>query len=160
MQSNCDTVMSGRSFVIEKLIERGLVDSFGRCNNNAELPLEHSPSDGLNGGMPGNKTSLMERYAFVAAFENSYYPGYATEKVWEPLWQGSLPIYLGAPNIRSMLPENSFINVDDFNSIDALADYIENLIQNRTAYDFYHEWRGKRPPKKFARALEVCPSII
>ena len=81
MQSNCDTVMSGRSFVIEKLIERGLVDSFGRCNkNNAELPLEHSPSDGLNGGMSGNKTALMERYAFVAAFENSYYPGYATEK--------------------------------------------------------------------------------
>ena len=56
MQSNCDTVMSGRSFVIEKLIERGLVDSFGRCNkNNAELPLEHSPSDGLNGGCQGTK---------------------------------------------------------------------------------------------------------
>ena len=61
-----------------------------------------------------------------------------------------------------MLPENSFVNVDDFNSIDALADYIENLIQNRTAYDFYHEWRSKEPPKslrelwKFAHQSFDC----
>ena len=163
VQSNCNAVFSGRGFVIKKLIERGLVDSFGECNNNIDFTdkfelVTNGRGENKTALMEsygvvtrgGNKTALIERYAFVAAFENLYYPGYVTEKLWEPLWYGSLPLYLGAPNARSILPEHSFINVDDFTTIDELADYIEYLIQNHTAYDLYHKWRGTDPPKRLA----------
>ena len=86
---------------------------------------------------------LIRQYAFVTAFENSYYPGYVTEKLWEPLGQGSLPIYLGAPNVNMMFPEKSFINVNDFGTLDDLVDYIEFLIENKDEYDQYHAWREK-----------------
>lgn len=143
IQSNCRYVMSGRSIYIEKLIERGLVDSYGKCNNNAQWPEEF---DGINRGTA--KAKMIEKYAFVAAFENSYYPGYLTEKIWEPLWHGVVPIQLGAPGAKMILPKDAAIYVEDFLTVDALAEFIEYLIRNRTAYDMYHAWRGTAPPKE------------
>lgn len=141
IQSNCNLVASGRGMVIRKLMERGLVDSYGKCNNNAAFP------KGLGSDYEQQKDKMIQMYAFTAAFENSIYPGYATEKIWHPLWFGSVPIYLGAPNARSFLPENSTIFVDDFIIVDDLADYIEFLLTNREAYDFYHKWRHDTPPQ-------------
>ena len=82
----------------------------------------------------------------MTAFENSYYPGYVTEKLWDPLRLGTLPIYLGAPNVRLLFPDNSFLNVDDFLTVHDLADHIEFLLENRDEYDKYHLWREKRIP--------------
>ena len=140
IQSNCNNVASGRGMVIRKLIERGLVDSYGRCDNNAAFPKELG-----SGGE--QKEKMIQMYAFTAAFENSIYPGYATEKIWQPLWYGSVPIYLGAPDARSFLPGNSTIFVDDFITVDELADYIEFLLTHREAYDFYQKWRNGTPPQ-------------
>lgn len=88
-----------------------------------------------------SKFILAKKYAFVTAFENSYYPGYITEKLWDPLIAGTLPIYLGAPDVTHLLPEHSFINVNDFSTFDDLANYIEFLIDHKTEYYSYHAWR-------------------
>ena len=39
------------------------------------------------------KSCALSRFAFTLAIENSEDEGYATEKLWQPLLAGSVPIY-------------------------------------------------------------------
>lgn len=135
MISNCENAQSNRNALVEALEKRGLVDSYGRCHHNIDW------NNATRYPPPGTKEKLIPQYAFVAAFENSYSPGYVTEKLGDPLALGSLPIYLGAPNAKLMFPESSFIDVNDFRSFDDLADYIDSLIENHDEYDRHHAWR-------------------
>ena len=51
----------------------------------------------------------------VAAYENSAAPGYATEKLFQVLAEGSVPVYWGAPDARALLPAPAAaVMVDDF----------------------------------------------
>jgi len=144
--SNCDYVYSGRNNWVQALIDRGLVDSFGKCNHNKEWQsVEHLTKNASKSKYVPHGTNiksiLSRKYAFVTAFENSYYPGYITEKLWDQLKVGTLPIYLGAPDVTHLLPEHSFVNVNDYGTYDDLANYIEFLIENKVEYYNYHTWR-------------------
>lgn len=145
--SNCDQVQSDRNILVELLASRGLLDSYGKCHNNKAW----NSTDGYLPKGGGMKESLARRYAFVTAFENCYFPGYVTEKLWGPLGAGTLPIYLGAPNAKAVFPEKSFIDANDFFTHDDLADYIEFLIKNRGEYGKYHEWRNESVPAELAK---------
>ena len=141
--SKCNKVSSDRNSLVEKLVERGLVDSYGKCQHNKDFTSvqKYPPSSAARDG-------LMKKYAFVTAFENSFYPGYVTEKLWDPLILGSLPIYLGSPNAKSVFPEDSFVDVNDFVSYDHLCDWIEYLAENRKSYNGYHSWRNNSIPTR------------
>ncbi len=54
-----------------------------------------------------------------------------------------VPIVLGAykEDYISTLPPQSYINVDDFRSIEALAAYLKYLDRNDTAYAAFFAWR-------------------
>ncbi len=54
-----------------------------------------------------------------------------------------VPIVLGAykEDYISTLPPQSYINVDDFQSIKELAAYLQYLDKNDTAYAAYFAWR-------------------
>lgn len=133
--SNCDNVQSNRNSVVEVLQKRGLVDSFGSCQHNKDWNSTHKfPPAHM-------KEIIIRQYAFATAFENSYFPGYITEKLWVPLAAGILPLYLGAPNAKALLPKNSFIDVNRFSNSNELADFIEYLIMNKKDYEHYHIWR-------------------
>jgi hypothetical protein len=71
------------------------VHSYGKCLNNRAL-LEDT----------GRQTKLdkVARYKFTLAFENSLTRDYVTEKSFDPLIAGSVPVYLGAPNIEEFAP--------------------------------------------------------
>jgi hypothetical protein len=59
----------------------------------------------------------MSNDRFVYATANSYGLDYVTEKVFYALQCGSVPAYLGAPNIDSFLPDRSaIIQVSDFDT--------------------------------------------
>eukprot|EP00039_Didymoeca_costata_P016377 m.292111 g.292111 ORF g.292111 m.292111 type:complete len:130 (+) comp16385_c0_seq33:1249-1638(+) len=104
---------------------------------------------------------------FYAAFENSIHDDYVTEKFWGALESGTLPIYFGAGNIKSLAPTHSFIDVADFSNSDDLMvmkdksmlnifsisfqDHIEVLIKNRSAYNSYHAWREKPLEERYTR---------
>lgn len=91
LSSNCNNIQSNRNHLAERLSERGILDSYGRCQHNIDFNSTHKfPPPGRVG-----KEGLMEQYAFVTAFENSYYPGYITEKLWDALAAGTVPLYLG-----------------------------------------------------------------
>ncbi|CAI6003896.1 unnamed protein product [Closterium sp. NIES-65] len=52
----------------------------------------------------------MSHYKFILSTENTRVPGYVTEKALEPLEAGTVPVYYGAPDIRSFMPPESFID--------------------------------------------------
>lgn len=61
------------------------------------------------------KWELISRYKFVIAMENSKVQDYVTEKLFHAFVVGSVPIYLGAPNIYEFLPSpHSAILVEHF----------------------------------------------
>lgn len=43
---------------------------------------------------------LVSKYKFAVAMENGICNDYMTEKLWRPLAVGTIPIILGAPNVK------------------------------------------------------------
>lgn len=83
---------------------------------------------------------LYSTYKFVIAFENAIAPDYVTEKFFDPLLAGSLPIYRGAPNIKDFAPgENCFIHAKDFESPQALAAFINAYCKDEHLYNSFAE---------------------
>ena len=48
---------------------------------------------------------------FVLALENTAYPGYVTEKIWDGIACDKVTLYLGAPNIEEFIPTNCFVDL-------------------------------------------------
>lgn len=117
----CMLVSNGNSkkriSFFHKLSKIKKVDSGGRYLNNV-------------GGPVKNKLEFIKNYKFVFAFENSSYPGYVTEKLIEPCFVGSIPIYWGNPKVSLDFNPKRFINYFDFPNEDALIQRIMELDQN------------------------------
>jgi Glycosyltransferase family 10 (fucosyltransferase) C-term len=137
---------SNREEVVAALMETSLrVDSLSSCMHNAE------PPHGIN---MNNKTDVMQAYLFHLAFENQKSEDYITEKLWGALESGTLPVYLGAPNIKEHVPANSIILLDDFESPRDLAEYLVRLTKDKTLYESYHRWRYQPIDPVFASKYE------
>ncbi len=57
------------------------------------------------------KKDLLSSYQYCIAGENSCTPWYITEKFWDCLEVGTIPIYLWSPNVSSFVPEECYIDV-------------------------------------------------
>ena len=57
-----------------------------------------------------NKHETLKGYRFALCYENSEFPGYITEKIFDCFNAGVIPVYLGAPDIKEFVPENTFID--------------------------------------------------
>ena len=74
------------------------------------------------------KRETLKNYKFTYVIENSYDQlGYISEKIFDALCSFSIPIYLGAPNINYLIPDNCFIDMRDFTSVEELNNYIISL---------------------------------
>ena len=78
---------------------------------------------------PGHqaKQELLSRYRFTLSMENFVYPGYVTEKILDSLVAGSIPVYLGAPDIESFIPKDAFIDIRDFPDPNDLRTFLDEL---------------------------------
>jgi hypothetical protein len=102
-----------------------------------------------------NKTQLLQSYLFFLAFENQREDDYITEKIWEPLSAGTLPVYFGAPNAKELVPNRSMIHVDDFDTLEDLADHLTDVANNKTLYESYHAWRTQPLPPHFRAKYDI-----
>lgn len=138
---------SGRVQLLMQLMGRLKVHSYGQVLNTKSLQSD----EGLH-----SKLDAMSTYKFTLAFENAVARDYVTEKFYEPLVAGSVPVYLGAPNIDDYSPgEKCFIDASKWDNPQDLADYLLELSDNDDMYNGYFEWRGKPLKKKFTDLLDL-----
>jgi len=78
-------------------------------------------------GLCDDKLDTIRRFKFAICFENMISPGYVTEKIIDCFVAGTIPLYLGAPDINEIVPENSFIDVRKFSSFERLDLYISAM---------------------------------
>jgi hypothetical protein len=76
------------------------------------------------------KVELLRGYDICLAVENATYDYYCTEKIWQSLAGGCLPIYYGRGNrIYETFPRNSFIDAAEFATVEQLYAYINSMSQ-------------------------------
>jgi hypothetical protein len=73
------------------------------------------------------KVPTLSNYQFALCFENTAFPGYVTEKIFDCFAAGCIPIYLGAPDIRDLVPPGSFIDARDFHDFADMESFIRDL---------------------------------
>ncbi|MFZ1037103.1 MAG: glycosyltransferase family 10 [Smithella sp.] len=105
-----------------KLSKYKKVDSGGRYLNNIG---RHVP----------DKLNFIKDYKFTMSFENASYPGYTTEKIIDPMFVRSIPIYWGNPKIATEFNPESFINLHDYASFDEAIRRIIQIDQNDELYN-------------------------
>lgn len=88
-----------------------------------------SLEDSRTGDWPNRKRQILSEYNFNLCFENSVYPYYVTEKIWDAIENHCLPIYYGGANstIYDDFPENSFLDYSKYNSPEELFNKISNI---------------------------------
>jgi hypothetical protein len=78
-------------------------------------------------GAVKSKYETLSRYRFALCFENMAMPGYITEKIFDCFFVGTIPIYLGAPDVENYIPKSCFVNMRDFGSYAELHAYLSNV---------------------------------
>lgn len=101
---------------------------------------------------PGAKRKVLEKYRFSICYENARsLLGYITEKIFDSMIAGCVPVYLGAPNIGDYVPRDCFIDrrafADDATllvflqtmpeaHLQAYRDAMNEFFESRAAYQF------------------------
>jgi alpha-1,3-fucosyltransferase 10 len=139
---------SGRIEYLAELSRHLRVDSYGQVLRNRAL-----------GGADRGRATLLETiacYRFTLAFENSIEEDYVTEKFFDPLVAGSVPVYLGAPNVADFAPgDRCYINVGDYAEPHELARYLNHLCREPHEYEGYLAWKQTALRNEFLRQIEA-----
>lgn len=129
--SKCDTVGQREAF-FEQLAKYIPIDVYGQCGKTS-----CTSWDGFN------CDRILDKYKFYISAENSLCADYVTEKFYRALQSGVVPIVYGGADYSAYAPPQSFIDVADFNSPKALADYLLLLDENPGLYRRYMEWKSE-----------------
>ena len=129
--SNCDSRSQRMNYVNEmrKYID---VDVYGKCGTfkcGEPLVIDNDECH----------TNLTKQYKFYLAFENSICNEYVTEKTFH-IFQHQMPIIpvvRSAPDVKSLVPNGTFINTREFKSPKALAKFLKGLGKDKIQYMTY-----------------------
>ena len=78
----------------------------------------------------------------LQAMENANTRDYVTEKVYDALAAGCIPIYYGAPNVASYIPTpDAIVDMTNFDTVEELVAELERLAHNETAYMEKLAWK-------------------
>lgn len=119
--SNFSHVDPIRENFFYKLSKYKQVDSGGRYLNNIDAPIK-------------DKYLFQKQYKFSIAFENSSSIGYTTEKILDAFLARTIPIYWGNKDVSKDFNPESFINVNDYNSLEEVIEVIKELDNNDEKY--------------------------
>lgn len=137
---------SGRTAYAAELMQHLDVHSYGRLLRNRYLENDRGRA---------TKMETIAGYKFTLAFENAVADDYATEKLYDPLVAGSVPVYLGAPNVEQIVPAaDCYIDVTDFAEPRALADHLLKLDHDEEGYCKHLEWKRRPFQPDFQAMLE------
>ncbi|KAL0454230.1 UNVERIFIED_CONTAM: Glycoprotein 3-alpha-L-fucosyltransferase A [Sesamum latifolium] len=114
--SNC----GARNFRLQAMValEKAniTIDSYGSCHRNRDGRVD--------------KVKTLQRYKFSLAFENCNEEDYVTEKFFQSLVAGSVPVVVGAPNIQDFAPSpGSVLHINDLKDVHSVAKRMKYLAE-------------------------------
>jgi hypothetical protein len=101
----------------------------------------------------GKKLSTVAGFRFSLCLENTIFPGYVTEKIFDSLRAGAVPIYLGAPDIETHVPNGVFIDYRAFSGPAELDQYLQNIsaAEERSLVDAGQDFLSSRVVQRFTK---------
>jgi hypothetical protein len=109
--------------ILQKLSKYKDVHCWGRPFNNHFYGEDH-------------KCEVLSNYKFNICFENGIHSGYHTEKAIHAKFAGCLPLYWANEACGQDFNTNSFLNLNDYSSMDEFVERIIRLDNNEEEYRF------------------------
>lgn len=148
-----------RNAFFRRLSRRKPVDAPGRCMQN--MPPIGGRADAWQSRCASDwwqaKIDFLTSYRFTIAFENRSYPGYSTEKIYQAMSAGSIPIYWGDPLVHRDFNPRSFINYHQYEA-EIKARLLAFLVRwplLRTLVDFCYV-RPRTIDRVIEQVLAIC----
>ncbi|KAE9607277.1 putative glycoprotein 3-alpha-L-fucosyltransferase [Lupinus albus] len=141
--SNC-AARNFRLQALEALEKENIkIDSYGGCHRNKDGRV--------------NKVETLKRYKFSLAFENSNEEDYVTEKYFQSLVAGTVPVVVGAPNIEDFAPSpGSVLHIKDIEDVESIAKTMKHLAENPEAYNQSLRWKYEGPSDSFKALVDMA----
>ena len=146
--------------------KQGIVfHSYGKCGHNSEQEdvtqcshfqasldskVEHMSPEIRRSFTTANydpvKLCILRHHRFVLTYENSEAEDYVTEKLFQALKSGSVPIYWGDPSVVDILPHpDAIVDVRKFATAFDLAMYVERAMHDENLYERHTAWKKMDP---------------
>jgi hypothetical protein len=78
---------------------------------------------------------FLSQCKFIIAYENnSQYPGYMTEKLFQAYYAGAIPLYYSHQSVINDVNKKAFIYAADFDSEQSILEYVKLLDQDNSHY--------------------------
>ncbi|MGV3727529.1 glycosyltransferase family 10 domain-containing protein [Hydrogenophaga sp.] len=87
-------------------------------------------------GSCNSKWTVLSSYRFSLCFENMPIAGYVTEKIFDCLYAGTVPVYWGATDIDTLIPPGAFIDMRRFSGYADMLDFVQAMSDE--------EWQSMR----------------
>ncbi len=89
-------------------------------------------------GTVSSKEEVFARYKFAVCYENTrHIRGYVTEKIFDCMRGGCVPVYWGADNITDYIPANTFIDRRNFSDYQELLNFLLSMDKD-TYYQYIY----------------------
>lgn len=149
--SNCEGLRTHYMGELRKYIK---IDFYGSCLRTHKFLQRRSDSN------DAKLMNLLRSYKFTLVFPNADCDYYVTEKMYNALSSGTVPIWLGTDKIDEILKwgnlKHSIIKVKNFKTPKMLANYLHFLADNRDEYNQYLRWKYhgfQFPPEYYRSAI-------
>lgn len=94
------------------------------------------------------KLEKLSEYTFAIAMENNITPGFIGEILFECFYVGTIPVYLGAPDIQDYVPKECFIDMRDFKNYEELRNFLRTMSESKIQ-EYKEEGRRFLESEKF-----------
>jgi hypothetical protein len=92
-------------------------------------PALHVAAQRVYRGTVKDKLSLLAGYRFALVFDNTRFPGYVSEKLFDCFYARCIPIYSGAPDIAQYVPPPAFIDARQFATFPELEHFLRRITE-------------------------------
>ncbi|KAK1607480.1 hypothetical protein QYE76_031153 [Lolium multiflorum] len=119
------------------------IDSYGSCHRNHDGKVD--------------KVETLKRYKFSLAFENSNEEDYVTEKFFQSLVTGAIPVVVGAPNIQEFSPgEGAILHIKELDDVTSVARTMKHIASNPDAFNQSLRWKYDGPSDSFKALIDMA----
>jgi len=92
-------------------------------------PRLHALATRIWRGPVEDKVRQLAGYRFAFIFENTRFPGYVSEKLFDCFYARCIPVYSGAPDVAQYVPPSTFIDVRQFPSFPELERFLRAITE-------------------------------